>query len=470
MSAVEGDKGRAVGRFAGSLAITVVLCAVQFVDVLGVTVVITALPSMLTDLDASTGQGTLVVTAYAACFGGLLMLASRVGDRVGHRRLVVAAVVVFAAASLLGAVAASVWVLVAARAVQGVAAAASVPSALRLLTTLVPEGLARRRAVAGWSAAGAAAGAAGFAIGGVLSEFDSWRAVFWVNIAIAVSLVVLITRVIPADQGAHQASPVPWLPAGLLTVAAMSLVGGPTVLAEDGPVVSGLALVAVGVATGVGFWVTDRKAAAPLVPVVARRSARLGWGVFGSFANTATTSSTITVATLYLQQEHGLSPLRAAGTLVSFSVLVIVGSSTAPWLIGVIGWRRGLGLGLAVIACGNATLVLWPSIAGIAVAAGLGGLGIGVGSVAATDIGTHVTESIKATAAGAINTAAQLGTAIGTAVILLIATTSSAHHAWMAATACATIAALAAARQSDATLRADPNDQARNGTTARGTT
>jgi MFS family permease len=108
-----------------SLAITA-LCSVQFVDVLGVTVVVTALPRMLADLNAP------------ASAGGLLMLGARLGDRFGHRRTITASLAVLAAGALLGAVAGSIVLLTAARCLQGAAAAASVPSALRLLTTLTP--------------------------------------------------------------------------------------------------------------------------------------------------------------------------------------------------------------------------------------------------------------------------------------------------------------------------------------------
>jgi MFS family permease len=129
------------------------LCLVQFVDVLGVTVVVTALPSMLDDLGAPSSSGSLVITGYAMFFGGLLILGARLGDRFGHRRLITAGLVVFALGSVVGAVAGSIAVLTAARCLQGAAAAVSVPSALRLLTTLTPAGPARRRAIAAWSAA-----------------------------------------------------------------------------------------------------------------------------------------------------------------------------------------------------------------------------------------------------------------------------------------------------------------------------
>ena len=136
-----------------SLAITA-LCSVQFVDVLGVTVVVTALPRMLADLNAPASAGSLVSGGYAMFFGGLLMLGARLGDRFGHRRTITASLAVLAAGALLGAVAGSVVLLTAARCLQGAAAAASVPSALRLLTTLA-AGPPRRRAIAARSSAGA---------------------------------------------------------------------------------------------------------------------------------------------------------------------------------------------------------------------------------------------------------------------------------------------------------------------------
>ncbi len=120
-----------------------VLCSVQFIDVLGVTVVVTALPRMLTDLGAPAADGSLVSGGYAMFFGGLLMLGARLGDRFGHRRTIIASLAVSALGALLGAVAGSVVLLTAARCLQGAAAAGSVPSALRLLTSFPADGLRR---------------------------------------------------------------------------------------------------------------------------------------------------------------------------------------------------------------------------------------------------------------------------------------------------------------------------------------
>jgi MFS family permease len=155
------------------------LCLVQFVDVLGVTVVVTALPSMLADLHAAQSLGSLIATGYAMFFGGLLMLGARLGDRYGHRRTIFASLAVFAAGAVVAATAASIVTLTAGRCLQGAAAAASVPSALRLLTSINAEGPARRRAIAAWSADGAAAGASGFVVGGIVTDLTSWRVIFW---------------------------------------------------------------------------------------------------------------------------------------------------------------------------------------------------------------------------------------------------------------------------------------------------
>jgi len=416
-----------------------VLCGVQFVDVLGVTVVITVLPRLLSDLGATTRAGGVLVTAYAMAFGGLLMVASRVGDRVGHRRVLVASLVVFGIAAALGARAGSIWVLVAARTLQGVAAAASVPAALRLLTTLTEPGEARRRAVAGWSAAGAAAGASGFALGGVLATVASWRAVFGVFVALAALLLLGVTTAVPASTTTTPTR-IPWLSGLSLTAAAMGLVAGSSLLGET-DVRLGAVLLAVGAACAVGFVVAERRARLPLVPAPAWGSGALRWGTFGSFVNTAGTSGSFTVAMLVLQDELGLDPVQAGGLLLAFSLLVVVGSAAATRLIAATAWTTVLAAGLGAIALGNAMLSAWPGVPGTAAAAAVCGLGIGLGSVAATDLGTQVEEGLRATAAGLLNTAAQLGTALGTATAVLLATTFDPSSAWAVTAVLVTLAA-----------------------------
>ncbi|GAA2755255.1 MFS transporter [Actinopolymorpha rutila] len=436
---------RSRGEEAGSGRAAVALCGVQFVDVLGVTVVVTTLPRMLADLGATPAAGTVVVTTYAMFFGGLLMVASRIGDRLGHRRVVLAALALFAAASVLGALAESVWMLAGARALQGAAAAASVPAALRLLTTVVPEGPVRRRAVAGWSAAGATAGASGFFVGGVLTELVSWRAVYWLNIALAAGLAAAIVAMIPRDHADTSDVRIGWRSSLLLTGGAMGVVAGTTMLGEGRSRVLAGAVTVLGLLAAAGFVLLERRSRHPLVARAAWRSSGLRWGAFGSFFVTATTSSSVILATLYLQDKLGLTPLRTATLLVSFSILAVGGSALSPRLVAALGWSGTLGVGLGVVAVGALVLVTWPQVAGIAVAAGVSGLGNGIASVAANDMGTAVDAHAKGTAAGVLNTAAQLGTAIGVAAMVLVATVTEPRVAWLLVVLLAAGAAVAAA-------------------------
>ena len=440
----------------GAVAVAA-LCLVQFIDVLGVTVVVTALPVMLADLGAPPSSGSLVVTAYAMFFGGLLMLGARLGDRFGHRRAITAGLAVFAAASLLGALAGSIVVLAAARCLQGAAAAASVPSALRLLTTLTAEGRARRRAIAAWSAAGAAAGASGFIIGGIVTDLAGWRVIFWACLPLAVALGAVIFRAVPRDRDGEAAGPLDAAGSVTLTAAVMTVIVGTTLIAQRGHRLSGGGLIAVAAALAAGFILIERRAASPLMPGAALRLPALRRGAAGALLNTATTSPVMTLATLYLQVARHHSPLSAGLALLPFSLAVIAGSALAAPALHRIPAHRVIAAGLTLIALGDGSLIAAARTGwGLPACVALAGLGIGLSSVAATTLGTDVPATWRGTASGIINTAAQLGSATGIAALLLVAalTTGTTGHgsagpviAWATAAAIAGTGALAFAIQ-----------------------
>jgi MFS family permease len=447
----------------GGLAITA-LCSVQFVDVLGVTVVVTALPSMLADLRAPASSGSLVSGGYAMFFGGLLMLGARLGDRFGHRRTITASLAVSALGALLGAVAGSIVLLTAARCLQGAAAAAAVPSALRLLTTLTAEGPRRRRAIAAWSAAGASAGASGFVVGGVVTDMTSWRLVFWAYLPLTAALAAAVLRSVPRDRGPGAAGSLNAVAAITFTTAVMAVVVGTTLIARPGQRVAGGAIVLLAAALTPAFIRVDRRAAAPLLPAAVLRIHPLRRGAVGAFLNTAATSSAMTLATLYLQDTLHRSPLQAAAMLLPLSLAVVAGSALAPAALRRIRPQPVMAFGLAVVAVADAALTAaaahgWALSACVATA----GAGLGLSSVVATTLGTAVADTLRGTASGIINTAAQIGTATGIAVLLLIAaattgtpgpSTGAPIIAWAAAAAIAATGALAFAsssRQPDST-------------------
>jgi predicted MFS family arabinose efflux permease len=397
------------------------LCAVQFVDVLGVTVVVTALPAMLRDLNGPPAAAGLVVTSYAMFFGGLLVLGARCGDRFGHRRVLQAGLALFGAASVLAAVAPAVPVLVSARCLQGAAAAASVPAALRLVAAVAPGESARRRALALWSGSGAAAGASGFVLGGLFTQFASWRVIFGLTTLLAVLLAVVVRRQVPADRG-ELGLRLDVAGAVVLTGAVMALVIGAALLEQPVTRAPGALGLACGGVLLAALAPVERRQRDPLLPAAAVRNPSLRAGAAGSFLNTAATSSAMTLVTLYLQDVMRIPPGPTGLLLLPFSLAVVLGAAAAAPALARRPARYVTALGLVLIAAGDLALVpargVVPAVPGCVAVAGFG---IGLSSVASTSLGTAVPDGVQGVASGVLNTAAQLGTALGVAAFVLVA-------------------------------------------------
>jgi len=325
-------------------------------------------------------------------------------------------------AAVIGATAGSAVILTAARCLQGAAAALSVPSALRLLTTITADGPQRRKAIAVWSAAGAAAGASGFVAGGVVTDLVGWRAVFWAYVPLAIALAVAIGRAVPPDHAADRSIRLSLASSAIFTAAVMAFVVATTLLPEQRRAVPGIVLLGSAAMLAWLFIAIDRRSPAPLLPRALLRERPLRQGAVGALLNTLTTSSVLTLATLYMQNTRARSPLVAGLMLLPFSLAVIAGSALAAPLLA--RWRpqRVVAAGLTAIAVCDAALILAASSSwALPMCVAVGGAGIGMSSVAATGLGTSVAVSVRGTASGIINTAAQLGTAVGIAMLLLVA-------------------------------------------------
>jgi MFS family permease len=426
----------------------IALCGVQFVDVLGVTSAITAIPAMLAGVSAPAQATPILATIYAMFFGGLLIVGARLGDRFGHRKVLLVGTMAFTIVGAIGASAQEIVQLVAARGLQGAAAAISVPSALWLLLDVAEEQPARRGALAAWSASGAAAGALGYLVGGVLVDVLNWRAVFWVNVPVGLLLAVAIWLLVqpakPVDSGAK----LDLVGAFLLVAAVMVVIVGASLIEDTSRRTAGLLLAVDGLLLGTAFVAFQRRARNPLVPRSAFASANLRTGTIVSFINTATTSSAGVLATLFLQEQLGASPVAAGLVLMPFSLAVIAGSALSKPLGAKLTPRHLAAAGLAAITAGNLLLaVTYGSIAGIVGGVVVAGAGLGVASVAATATGTDVVETLSGTASGVLNTGAQLGTAIGVAALLVLAASvdrpwPGTALAWGVAAAIAGISAL----------------------------
>ncbi|MBD8870601.1 MFS transporter [Nocardioides donggukensis] len=396
------------------------LVSAQLVVMLDVSIVNVALPSIQADLTTGPVALTWVVNAYALAFGGLLLLAGRATDLLGRRRMFVVGSAVFTVGTLLAAASDHAWLLIAARAVQGVGASALSPAALSLLVLSFP-GPARARAMGMWSAASAVGGAAGVVAGGVLAGSLGWRATFLVTVPITLVAAVAARRVLPADDEPTHAG-LDAKGAVLLAAATIALVHGVLDAAERGwataPV---LVAVAVAAASALAFLGVERRSAQPLVPLGLFRSRTLSLGVGAALLGGAARASTFVLTALYLQQALHLAPMRAGLAMVPTSATVFVVSLVAlPRLLRAHGVRRTMITGLLVLAAGHLWLAQAPGGGGYAVSVlpGLVLVAVGV-ALSFTPTTMAITSAVPpehtGLASGMAGSATQVGAALGTA-------------------------------------------------------
>jgi EmrB/QacA subfamily drug resistance transporter len=406
-------------------AALVVISAAQLMVVLDATIVTVALPSIQRALHFSTADLQWIVTAYTLTFGGLLLLGGRLGDAFGRRRMFVFGLVVFSVASLLGGLATTSAWLIAARAVQGVGGAIAAPAALALIGDTFPEGPARTRATGIYAAMSGAGSAIGLLLGGILTDYASWRWVLFVNVPIGALVVVAAPRVLTksAPQGGKLDLPGTFLATTGMTALVYGLVRAPghgwanpiTITSLAG---GGLLLVA--------FAVTEVRSNHPMLPprLLADRNRTASYLVMLSL--TASILAVSFFLTLFLQTTEGYSPLRTGLAFLPFSVVIAATSQAVAKLLTRIHPRVFVSIGPLLAAIG----LLWLSrihadstYAG-AVLGPLVVLALGLGfSFVPLVLGatSRVQPADMGVASAVLNTAQQVGGTLGLAVLVTVA-------------------------------------------------
>ncbi|MFF7700958.1 MFS transporter [Streptomyces lydicus] len=400
------------------------VAVVQFMVSLDLSVVNVGLPQTAAGLGFSAVGLTWVIHAYALAFGGLLLLGGKAADRYGRGRVLLFGLGLFGLASLAGGLAQGPGQLVAARAAQGVGAAALAPAALALLTATFPSGRARVRAFGVWSAMNAAGGAFGVLVGGLLTEYASWRWVMFVNVPMAACALALARRGVPAGRPTARGGR-PDVLGALLATAGMTLLVFGVVRTDryawSSPVT--LTTLAVAVAILAAFLHVERTTARePLIRLglFAHRSVA-GANTFNLLVGAAMASAFYFVS-LYLQRVLGTGPALTGVMFLPFSLAVIAGSvlavklgyRLAPRTLVVIGGLlTGAGLAWFGLISPNGSFttdVLGPSI----VAGGGFGLCLApVVSLATAGVAPRET----GTASGLLNSSRQIGASLGLAVL-----------------------------------------------------
>jgi EmrB/QacA subfamily drug resistance transporter len=404
------------------------LAMTQFVVVLDAAIVNVALPSIGRALDFSQDNLAWVVNAYTLTFGGFLLLGGRLADLLGRRRLFMIGLVVFSLASLLGGLAQSdVW-LIAARALQGLGAALVSPAALSIVTNTFAEGAERNRALGVWGAVAGSGGAAGVLLGGVLTQYLGWEWVLFVNVPIGVAAALLAPRLLAEshDEGAERSFDI----AGAVSVTAgLSLLVYTLVDANNAGWGSTrtIVLAALSVLILAAFVLIERRHRQPLVPFSIFRMQTIRGANIVALLIGMSLFSMFFFISLYMQQVLGYSALKTGVAYLPLALVIIFSAGGASALVTRIGFKVTLIIGMLFITAGLLYFsqvsahggtyvgdVLFPSL--------LAAVGLGFAFVPVTIAAvTGIRPDQAGLASGLVNTAQQVGGALGLAILVAVA-------------------------------------------------
>jgi EmrB/QacA subfamily drug resistance transporter len=406
------------------------LATVQFMVILDIAIVNVALPSIQVDLGFSQESLQWVISAYALLFGGFLLLGGRVADLLGRRRLFIAGLVVFSAASLLSGLAWSDTALILARAAQGFGAALITPAALSILMTTFAEGRERNTALGVWGAVGAFGAVAGVLLGGILTDWLSWEWIFYINVPVGLAALALTPLLLTESRDAHVKSfDVPG--AVLVTGGLITLVYAITQANDYGwGSVETIGLFVAAGALLAAFVGWEARVKEPLMPFsIFRIRTVTAANISGLILGTVTFSMFL-MLTLYMQQVLGYSPMKTGVAYLAVAGSAIITSTIAAQLVTRVGVKPVIVAGMAFLAAGllyftqvsvGGTYLgdLLPGFLLIAMGLGFSFVPISIAALA----GVQASEA--GLASGLFNTSQQIGGALGIAALSAVATSKT---------------------------------------------
>ncbi|MBV9845154.1 MAG: DHA2 family efflux MFS transporter permease subunit [Kutzneria sp.] len=411
----------------------VVLCVGMLMIVLDATVVNVALPAIQSDLGFSQSSLAWVVNAYLIAFGGLLLLAGRLGDLLSRRGVFLTGLWVFTLASLLCGLAWSQSLLIAARFVQGVGGAMTSAVILGMIVTMFPEPRAKAKAFGVYGFVATAGGSVGLLAGGVLTQALNWHWIFFINIPIGVGTALLAPRLLPRDRGVGLRHGTDFLGAALITAALM--LGVYTIVnpaAEHGwTAPDTVVLGVVALALMVAFVVREATASKPLIPLRVFGSRRVSGANAIQMLTVAGMFGMFFLGVLYVQRVLGYD---AMGTGLAFlPVTVVIGTLSLRYterLLTRFSAKTTLIPGLVLIAVGLALFARVPVDGGYLIdilpSTLLFGVGIGVAFPTLTTLAmSDATDDDAGLASGLVNTTMQVGGALGLAALATVSSTRS---------------------------------------------
>jgi len=432
---VPGPRSGFAARAGNKTALLVIACVAQFMVVLDVSIVNVALPAMRGALDLSPTGVQWVVNAYALGFAGLLLFGGRAADLFGAKPVFLTGLIGFTAASLAGGMADTGGLLIAARSVQGLAGAVLAPATMTLIMTTFTDPRERTKALGAWSATMAAGGAMGAVVGGMLTQWVSWRWVLFVNVPIGAALILAAVPLIAKTRGRGATLRTLDLPGAITVTLGLTGIVYGVVTTDTHSWGSGavLAPMAAGVVLLAAFVWLEARSRHALVPLRVFRNRSLAVADVAALLIGAGMFAMWFYVSLYLQQVLGFDALQAGFAFVPGSAMIVLGTMLATRALAKIGPRPLLLTGPFVAAAGLAWLSRFPAD-GSYTADVLGPLmlltfGMGLAMTPLAVAGTAGMPRHEAgLASGLINTSRQVGGAIGLAALSTVSAHVAASH------------------------------------------
>jgi len=404
------------------------LAVAAFMTVMDLTIVNTALPTIGRQLHFSQTSLLWVVTAYELAYGGFLLLGGRAADLLGRRRVIIAGLAVFTAASLGASLAGSEAVLIAMRAAQGFGAALFLPAALSTVRNMFTEGAERNKALGIWGTLAALGATAGLVFGGLLTRFAGWQYVFLLNVPVGVIALLLIRRVVPetrVDTARRRYDPLGAVTVtGALVLLAYAIAQAPRV---DWGATRTIAELAIAVALLGAFLAIESRGEAPLMPLRIFRLQTLAGANAVGFLLGASFYSFIFIGTLYMQQVLGFSALQGGFAWATSGVASMLFAGISQMLVTKVSAKVVMAFGMTVLGVGIFWTTqapvhghFWANLFGpflVAVGMGTAFTFIPISIAALAGVAEHE----AGLASGLIYTSQELGGALGIAIASSIA-------------------------------------------------
>lgn len=401
------------------------LCSAHLMGLLDVSIVHIALPSIQQEIPSSAASLQWVITAYALCFGGFLLLGGKIGDRFGRRATLLCGLALFTLASAIGGLAHHSFLLIAARALQGIGAAMIASNVMAIVTTLFAHGRTRDRALGMLGAMSAVGFILGLVLGGLLTAFLSWRWVFFINVPIGIAIILLLYRLLPESKRLRDTIDIPG--SALVTMGLCCFVYALSLIEPYGILsLRTLAWFLLASFFLLAFTAVQRRVQHPLIPLsLFRHPVLIGAGlttiVFGALIGPL-----IYMLSFYLQNVWGFSPLLTGLAFLPQEITVMIAASLAGKYVSRIGVKRILLGGMLAFGVGIGWLTQLSLVVSYwrVMLPGIVFIGIGVASVivaAAVAFTSAAPQEHQGLASGLWNTAPQIGTSIGLAVLIPLA-------------------------------------------------